>query len=207
MRPLAVAGKEPGGRVDSDSQRARREPPGPATRRRIVKTYSEEFKASIIVKLLPPHDARVPALAREYGIPRDTLYSWRRQAGGQGALPATPCASVGVLSGAEKFAVVVETATLNELDLGAYCRRKGLFAEQIAAWRTSCQRANDPQPRAGDRAEQRAEREQIKQLSQELLRKDKALAEAAALLLLQKKVQGLWAESADARSPSRGASK
>jgi len=171
-----------------------------------VKTYSEEFKASIIVKLLPPHHASVPTLAREYGIPRDTLYSWRRQAGGQGALPATPAGRVGVLSGAEKFAVVVETATLNELDLGAYCRRKGLFAEQIATWRTSCQRANDPQPRAGDRAEQRAEREQIKQLSQELLRKDKALAEAAALLLLQKKVQGLWAEPADARSASRGAS-
>lgn len=155
-----------------------------------MKTYSEELKASIIVKLLPPNHASVPALAREYGIPRDTLYSWRRQAGSQGALPATPAGTVGALSGAEKFAVVVETATLNELDLGAYCRRKGLFAEQIATWRTSCQRANDAQPSASERAERRAEREQIKQLSHELQRKDKALAEAAALLLLQKKSRG-----------------
>lgn len=172
-----------------------------------MKTYSDEFKASILVKLLAPNHASVPALARELGIPRDTLYGWRRQAGGQGALPATPAGTVGVLSGAEKFAVVVETATLNELDLGAYCRRKGLFAEQIAAWRSHCQRANDPQPKALDRGEQRAEREQIKQLSQELQRKDKALAEAAALLLLQKKVQGIWAEPADARCPTRSASR
>lgn len=93
-----------------------------------MKTYPEELKASIIVKLLPPNNASVPELAREYGLPRDTLYSWRRQAGGQGALPATPAGSGGVLSGAEKFAVVVETATLNELDLGAYCRHKGLFS-------------------------------------------------------------------------------
>jgi transposase-like protein len=172
-----------------------------------VKTYSEELKASIIVKLLPPNNASVPALAREYGIPRDTLYSWRRQAGGQGALPATPAGTVGALSGAEKFAVVVETATLNELDLGAYCRRKGLFAEQIATWRTSCQRANDAQPSACERAERRADREQIKQLSQELQRKDKALAEAAALLLLQKKVQGIWEAPEGAPSATRGASK
>jgi transposase-like protein len=172
-----------------------------------VTTYPEELKASIIVKLLPPNHASVPELAREYGIPRDTLYSWRRQAGGQGALPATPTGSAGVLSGAEKFAVVVETATLNELDLGAYCRRKGLFAEQISTWRACCQHANDPQASAPERAERRAEREQIKQLSEELQRKDKALAEAAALLLLQKKVQGLWPAPAGAPSATRGASR
>jgi hypothetical protein len=82
-----------------------------------------------------------------------------------------------------------------------------LFGEQIASWRTCCQHANDPQPSAPERAERRAEREQIKQLSEELQRKDKALAEAAALLLLQKKVQGLWPAPAGAPSATRGASR
>jgi transposase-like protein len=68
-----------------------------------LKTYSDEFKNSIVVKLLPPNNASVPMLAKETGIPRDTLYGWRRQAGGQGNLPATPAAPVGALSSAEKF--------------------------------------------------------------------------------------------------------
>ena len=82
---------------------------------------------------------------------------------------------------------MVETAGLNELELGAYCRHKGLFAEQIATWRTACQYANEPRPTSAARSEQRAEREPINPLSKELQRKDRALAEAAALLLLQKK--------------------
>lgn len=172
-----------------------------------MKTYSEELKASILAKMLPPNNVSVPALAREYGIPRDTLYGWRRQAGDQAALVTAPAGTVGALSSAEKFAMVVETSSLNELELGAYCRRKGLFAEQIAAWRTTCQRANDPLPTPAERAERRVEREQIKHLTQELQRKEKALAEAAALLLLQKKVQGLWEEPEDAPGPTHGASK
>ena len=172
-----------------------------------MKTYSDALKASLLTKMLPPNPVSVPVLAREYGIPRDTLYGWRRQAGDPTGLVTTPGSPVGVLSGAEKFAAVVETAGLNELDLGAYCRRKGLFAEQIATWRTACQRANAPQPTHAERTEQRAEREQINQLSKELQRKDKALAEAAALLLLQKKVRAIWEEPAGAPSPTPGVSR
>ena len=172
-----------------------------------MKTYSDEFKNSIVIKLLPPNNASVPMLAKETGIPRDTLYGWRRQAGGEGSLPATPAAPVGTLSSAEKFGVVVETAVLNELELGEYCRRKGLFAEQIAAWRTTCRRANDPLPSRAEPAEHRAERAQISALTRELQRKDRALAEAAALLLLQKKVRAIWEEPVDAPSLTNGASR
>ena len=85
-----------------------------------MKTYPEEFKSSIVVKMLPPNNVSVAQLVKETGIPRDTLYGWRRAAGGQGSLPATPAAPVGTLSSAEKFGVVVETAVLNELELGEY---------------------------------------------------------------------------------------
>ena len=172
-----------------------------------MNTYSDEFKNSIVVKLLPPNNVSVPQLVKETGIPRDTRYGWRRQAGGQGRLPATPAVPMGTLSSAEKFAVVVETAILNELELGEYGRRKGLFAEQIAAWRTTCRRANDPLPSTAEQAERRAERAQITSLTRELQRKDRALAEAAALLLLQKKVRAIWEEPAVAPCPTNGASR
>jgi transposase len=168
-------------------------------------TYSDELKDSILAKMLPPNNVSVPQLAKESGIPRDTLYGWRRQAAGRARLGATLATPVGVLSSEEKFAVVVETATLNELEVSEYCRRQGLFPEQIAAWRTSCRRANEALPSAAERAERRAERAQIAALTRELQRKDRALAEAAALLVLQKKVRAIWEEPADAHSPMHDA--
>jgi len=84
---------------------------------------------------------------------------------------------------------VLETATLNDAELAEYCRRKGLYVEQLAAWREVCRAAN---ANAGEQA--RSQREQskedkkcIRQWEKELHRKEKALAEAAALLVLRKK--------------------
>lgn len=172
-----------------------------------MKTYSNELKASLMARMLPPTNASVPELVRETGIPKDTLYGWRRQALAQGAADAPGPAAPGTLSGTEKLAVVIETAALNAHELGEYCRRKGLFPEQIAAWRTRCEHAVEPLPSKAERAERRADREEIKRLARELQRKEKALAEAAALLILQKKARALWEADADAPSPSNGAAK
>ncbi len=104
--------------------------------------YSEELKANIIAKMLPPNNVSVPQLVRETGIPKDTLYTWRskhRKATGDATVP--PLAP-GELNSEEKFAVVLESASLNEVELSEYCRRKGLYAQQINAWRTSCLQAN-----------------------------------------------------------------
>ena len=165
-----------------------------------MKQYSEEFKSSIIAKMLPPNNVPVPDLARDTGIPKDTLYSWRikhRRPNGNGAMKKVPSDS---LSSAEKFSVVMETASLNEAELSEYCRRKGLYPEQINAWRESCMQANTSVSPKVDRARLTTQSKQIKQLEAELRRKDKALAEAAALLVLQKKVRAIWEETEDAKS-------
>lgn len=99
-------------------------------------------------------------------------------------------------SSKDKFGVVLETAGLNEAELAEYCRRKGLYVEQVAAWRTACQDANeDPVERTRDQREQsKNDRKRIKQLEKELVRKEKALAEAAALIILRKKAQAIWGD-------------
>ncbi len=130
--------------------------------------------------MLPPHNVGVPQLVRETGIPGDTLCGWRRQTAGQGGAGATPPSPLGTWSSAEKFAAVIETANLKELGLGEYCRRKGLFPEQLAASHETCREANAALRSKAERAERRAEREQIQGLSRELQRKDRAPAEAAA---------------------------
>ena len=162
-----------------------------------MKQYAEEFKESIIARMLAPNNVSVPELARETGIPKDTLYTWRikhRKANGGATAEQVP--SVGLGSEA-KFDVVIETASLNEVELSEYCRRRGLYPAQLSTWRETCLQANDAAPSKVNREELRQQGKQIKQLEAELRRKDKALAEAAALLVLQKKVQALWAEPED----------
>ena len=168
-----------------------------------MKTYSDEFKNSIVVKLLPPNNVSVPQLVRETGIPRDTLYGWRRQAVGQGAVASASVRPLGTWSSEAKFSAVVETASLNELELGEYCRRQGIFPEQLGAWRDACRQANAPLPSKAERAE----REPVQHLTRELAYQDRALAEAAALLVLPKKVRAIGEASEAAPAPRSGASR
>ena len=148
---------------------------------------------------MPPSNKLVSVLARENGITEQTLYTWRRQLKSQGVPVPGNGKNAEEWSSKDKFGVVLETAQLNEAELAEYCRRRGLFVEQIAAWREACQEAN---AHAADRHRQQQEqsksdRNEIKQLKKDLQRKEKAMAEAAALIILRKKAQAIWGESED----------
>lgn len=159
--------------------------------------YPEEFKSSMIAKMLPPNNVSVPQLARETGIPKETLYTWRSKHRKVGGAPTAPGSISGDLSGEEKFAIVIQSASLNEVELSEYCRRKGLYPEQISVWRASCMEANASQAPKIDRTKLKAQSKHIKRLEGELRRKEKALAELAALLVLQKKSRKIWGEPED----------
>ena len=163
-------------------------------------TYSAEFKASIIARMLPPNNVNVPDLAAETQIPKDTLYCWRSKARKDAAGAAVVVTPAGELGSEEKFAMVVETAALNEMELSEYCRRQGLYPQQLETWRTSCLQANTVVSSKAERAKVREQKQEIRKLERELHRKEKALAEAAALLVLQKKVRAIFTEPEDAGS-------
>jgi transposase len=163
-----------------------------------MKTYPDELKASIIARMLAPNNAYVPELAKETGIPQDTLYMWRIKARGKVKNHNANKTPSGGLSSEDKFNIVIETASMNQEELNAYCRRKGLYHEQIEQWRRQCTNANKPvAPTRADREKARQQERQIKQLQAELRRKEKALAETAALLVLKKKAQELWGDPED----------
>lgn len=156
--------------------------------------YSEELKMSVLRRMLPPQSQSVASLSRETGITEVTLYHWRKQARQAGAvMPGNDNQRSDTWDSASKFAVVLETASLNEQALAEYCRGKGLFVEQVRAWRQACEDANARQEeKAADAARQlKAEKQRSKALERELHRKDKALAEVSALLVLAKKYRGL----------------
>ena len=95
--------------------------------------------------------------------------------------------------------MVLESAGLNETELGEYCRRKGVYVEQIREWRAACEQANaSTQERSRlEREQSKAARQRIRNLERERKRDKAALAEAAALLLLRKKAEAIWGKGED----------
>ncbi|NUY57744.1 IS3 family transposase, partial [Salinivibrio sp. EAGSL] len=93
-----------------------------------------------------------------------------------------------------KFATVMETASLSEAELSQYCRERGLFPEQVKEWKRACisGAGQAEQSKKAEQAARRAEKKRIRGLETELRRKDKALAETTALLVLSKKLNVLY---------------
>jgi len=167
--------------------------------------YPEELKGRLIAKMLPPNNAKIADLSRDTGIPKETLYTWRtknKRRMGTDKSHESDLTSLNLAS-EDKFAIVVETAPMNESEISEYCRRKGLYPNQIQAWRNTCTQANDIRSSRCDQKKMKQQTEDIKCLEKELRRKDKALAEAAALLLLKKKVQEIWGEPEDEKPHQR----
>ncbi len=164
-----------------------------------MRPYSEEFREQSVRKMMPPNAMSVAQVSRETGVSEQTLCNWRNRFRHEGkAVPADP-SNPENWSGETKLAVVIETAALNEEELAEYCRRKGLYVEQIARWREAAIAGVETQRplSAAERRELAQERKKSRKLEKELRRKEKALAEAAALLVLQKKAQAIWGESED----------
>ena len=160
--------------------------------------YSLERRESVVRRMLS-NAISMSGLARETGITETTLYRWRASATPNGGAVSATRKPSEKLAPAHKLAVVVETFTLNEAELSEYCRTKGLYPEHIKAWRVACEQAtgNAMVSAQALRAAVAAEKKRIKDLERELHRKDRALAETAALLTLRKKAAAIWGEGKD----------
>lgn len=150
-------------------------------------------------QMMPPLNRTVVELSEETGITGPTLHAWRHKARAMGVTVPGNGKTADNWSSEEKLRVVLECATLSEAELGEYCRRKGLYPEQIRQWREVCEQANARQAvhEASGRETSKQSRKRIRQLERELRRKEAALAEAAALLALRKKVAAIWGEGED----------
>lgn len=100
-------------------------------------------------------------------------------------------------SAAEKLAAVMEASGLRDEELGEFLRREGLHEAQLTQWRQAALEALG----GGKPSRVAAEGRRVRELEREVQRKDKALAEAAALLVLQKKVRAIWGDGDDDTDP------
>lgn len=159
-----------------------------------MKRHSPERREAVLKKTAPPHIMTVPELAQQEGIATATLYNWRKQARERGQILPSRSAGPEQWTSKEKFHVVMETAPLSEAEFSAYCRNNGLYSELVEQWREACMTANDDSEalQRQNREVQKKERKRVRALEKELRRKEKALAETAALLTLSKKAEAIW---------------
>ncbi len=158
--------------------------------------YPEERKEAVLKKLLPPHNKSVAVVAKEEGISEQTLYNWRSKIQQQGKPVPGNKPTTEQWSAEAKLAVIIATATLSESELSRYCREYGLYVEQVKQWKEDCLGSFKTNGIQKKESKQQAKEDKItiRSLKKELRRKEKALAETAALLVLRKKLNALWEE-------------
>lgn len=146
------------------------------------------------ILLLPPYSYSVRRIADKLNVGNGTVNKWRQELKEEGLLLANDEGGNENYSAEQIFSFVIETATMSEHELSAYCREKGLYIEQVKKWRAASIQAHQPKKESKHKQDslRRADRKRIKELERELARKDKALAETAALLVLREKFNALW---------------
>src|ERR1022692_4413622 len=123
-----------------------------------MKSYSPERKAAILKKLLPPLNMSIAELSRQENISTVTLYQWRKQLRERGHVVPGSQSSPEQWSAEAKVAVVAETLTLSEVELSEYCRKRGLFPDQVKAWKETCINSQRPAAKIGAAAREETRR-------------------------------------------------
>ena len=163
-------------------------------------TYTEGFKANLIRRMACPNGISATALAREVGVPQQSLSRWLREASAMNqpdnlSVPPEshmPPKRPQDRSAEEKLKIVMEAEMVPEEQLGAFLRRNGIHEAQLREWRSMMLSGLQKPPRPSSKTSE--ETRKIHQLEKELQRKEKALAEAAAIIILKKKAQSIWGD-------------
>jgi transposase len=155
----------------------------------------------MVQRLVGPEAVSANQLAQEVGVHQATLSRWLRDSKDRmgsmklGPPPKRDSRRPEDWSAEERLRVVTEAARLEDDELGAFLRREGIHEATLAEWKAAILEALGPQKKASSDARR------VRELEKQLRRKDKALAEAAALLVLQKKVRAIWGDEDDDTGP------
>ena len=153
---------------------------------------SEEFKRVAVQKFHSRGSRPVKEIAQGLGVSAWTLYDWAKRYGTSPGMKKAERRPQD-WSAAEKWKAVVEFEGLAAEKRGEYLRREGLHSDHVEAWKKSMQSGLEPATRSqSERAEMSELKAENKELKRDLHRKDKALAETAALLVLKKKADLIW---------------
>ena len=148
--------------------------------------YGQAFKDRVVARLLPPESASVHDVAREIGVGVETLERWRSDALSRPARERAWTAPA-------RLEAVIATAAMDESARSAWCREYGVYPQQLHQWRENAMQAlAEPEEARASPQQTKQDRRRIKELEREVRRKDRALAETAALLVLSRKLEAVF---------------
>lgn len=159
--------------------------------------YPVEMKEAVIKKVLlvgkPHHE-----IAREAGIGRSTLNYWLKHYRKDGNMTLNKKGKRPQdWSAEERINALMATGTMSEEDRVSWCREKGVFTHHLEQWKKDAISLLTPNQGHSKSKEAMRLKKELAALKKELNRKDKALAETAALLVLKKKADSIWGEPRD----------
>jgi len=205
-RDLALRGQHPRGRgfEGGGSSLVECSPLGsafPSSLGQISKMiYSQGLKARLVRRMAGPERISAVALAREVGIGQPTLSRWLREARSAGRssgatserdMTKKKSSTKKQPTAEDKLRILVESSRLADNELGEYLRREGVHGATLEQWREDATKGLAATSRRSTSTSS-PDTKRIAALERELHRKDKALAELAALITLQKKVRAIW---------------
>ncbi|MBK8803308.1 MAG: transposase [Fibrobacteres bacterium] len=150
--------------------------------------YSRHFKERAVSTLLGSEPADPVVVAKSVGVQPETLERWKHELSLPPVQKATP-------TGINRLDAIVATSSMTEEQRNAWCRSNGIFPSDLAQWRATASQSLEQQ--TGTDSIGRMQRARIHELEREVRRKDRALAETAALLVLSKKLDAIFHKDAD----------
>lgn len=159
--------------------------------------YPATFKAQMVEKMLPPSCSSAGTLAAKTGVAKSTLSRWLKEAGNSSMEKTAK-----KWNAAEKLRLLIEAGRISDEELGEFLRRNGVHEATLKQWRSDAEEGlSGNKQRSNGKSK---EEKKIKELERELRRKDKALAEASAILVLKKKVAEIWGDEDDNTNEESG---
>jgi len=149
-----------------------------------AREYSDNFKETMVKKYFLTKDLSMKSFCEEYDIPPSTFGAWRDKfiMNNDGIIPEIKGAMN--YTDKEKLQLLLESKTKSEVDLGLFLREKGITEDQLSLWEKELFDLVDAKDSKSSLKNAKSE---IKYLKKDLRKKEKALAETTALLVLKKK--------------------
>lgn len=158
--------------------------------------YSQSVRIGVLKRVLPPESKSIRSTSRKFGISEQTIRNWIKKKK-EGIFPiAGSNKNPRNFSNKEKYQLLLESSSLSDNELGTFLRERGIHSEHLKLWNNEIR---EIVTKKADKKDKKIKelKKRTKQLERELARKEKALAEAAALLVLKKKLEGILEEDKD----------
>jgi len=158
--------------------------------------YSEDFKKNAVKKLLLPNAGSLRFIGEQLGVPESTLYGWK-QVYANIASTMKKQNLISKMTREEKFNLLLKLSAMPENELGVYLRENGLYSNDIDSLREEIINGPRESKKASVDPEVVKLRSKLNETEKNLKRKDKALAEMSARVILLKKSHEIWGDQED----------